>query len=297
MGLGAQDGIHATTLERSRCRTITASLRACYGAMNIASRLNGRVPTRGVSSPDGHPSGDDRPRGDRTARRDPVRVQALGRGRVLRAPLRRCDEGRERRARAHDLRRAGVPRAARRRLRQPLLRCPRDARAQRPCNSFGVGAALRGAVAARDLAAPVRARRHERAHQPGPAGRARRDVRGARPRTAPRLARARRLPARERPAREGRGAREGLLPDGQARIRRPDRPPLQPHRRRRRDVEGQPRPRRRVGERRDTLGAPRRHRPAAEFVATLDRMVGFAGRGLLIPADTLLRRVARAFGR
>jgi hypothetical protein len=31
-----------------------------------------------------------------------------------------------------------------------------------------------------------------------------------------------------------------------------------------------------------------------EFIAALDRMVGFAGRGLLLPADTLLRRLARA---
>jgi len=34
-----------------------------------------------------------------------------------------------------------------------------------------------------------------------------------------------------------------------------------------------------------------------EFVRTLDRMVGFAGRGLVIPADTLLRRLARTFRR
>lgn len=33
---------------------------------------------------------------------------------------------------------------------------------------------------------------------------------------------------------------------------------------------------------------------SAEFVEILDRTVGFAGRGLLVPADTLLRRVARA---
>jgi Family of unknown function (DUF5995) len=35
----------------------------------------------------------------------------------------------------------------------------------------------------------------------------------------------------------------------------------------------------------------------SEFVRTLDRMVGFAGRGLLVPADTALRRVARALRR
>jgi len=35
----------------------------------------------------------------------------------------------------------------------------------------------------------------------------------------------------------------------------------------------------------------------AEFVGTLDRMVGLAGRGLLVPADTFLRRVARLFAR
>jgi hypothetical protein len=34
-----------------------------------------------------------------------------------------------------------------------------------------------------------------------------------------------------------------------------------------------------------------------EFVETLDRMVGFAGRGLLVPADTLLRTLARALAR
>jgi hypothetical protein len=34
-----------------------------------------------------------------------------------------------------------------------------------------------------------------------------------------------------------------------------------------------------------------------EFVSALDRMVGFAGRGLLLPADTLLRRVVRALRR
>ena len=34
-----------------------------------------------------------------------------------------------------------------------------------------------------------------------------------------------------------------------------------------------------------------------DYVATLDRMVGFAGRGLLVPADTMLRRLARIFAR
>jgi Family of unknown function (DUF5995) len=34
----------------------------------------------------------------------------------------------------------------------------------------------------------------------------------------------------------------------------------------------------------------------AEFVRTLDRMVGLAGRGLLVPADTFVRRAARFFG-
>jgi hypothetical protein len=33
-----------------------------------------------------------------------------------------------------------------------------------------------------------------------------------------------------------------------------------------------------------------------EFLASLDRMVGFAGRGLLVPADTWLRRLARLVG-
>ena len=35
----------------------------------------------------------------------------------------------------------------------------------------------------------------------------------------------------------------------------------------------------------------------SEYVAALDRMVGFAGRGLLVPADTALRRLARVFTR
>lgn len=35
---------------------------------------------------------------------------------------------------------------------------------------------------------------------------------------------------------------------------------------------------------------------AADFVASLDRMVGLAGRGLLLPADTMLGKVARLFG-
>jgi hypothetical protein len=34
-----------------------------------------------------------------------------------------------------------------------------------------------------------------------------------------------------------------------------------------------------------------------EFVRALDRFVGFAGRGLLVPADTLVRRLARAIAR
>jgi len=38
-------------------------------------------------------------------------------------------------------------------------------------------------------------------------------------------------------------------------------------------------------------------RLSAEFVATLDRSVGFAGRGLLVPADTTLRRLGRVFAR
>jgi len=33
---------------------------------------------------------------------------------------------------------------------------------------------------------------------------------------------------------------------------------------------------------------------AAEFLLTLDRIVGLAGRGLLIPADSMLQRVARS---
>ena len=34
-------------------------------------------------------------------------------------------------------------------------------------------------------------------------------------------------------------------------------------------------------------------RAVAEYLAALDRMVGLAGRGLLIPADTVLQRAAR----
>jgi hypothetical protein len=35
----------------------------------------------------------------------------------------------------------------------------------------------------------------------------------------------------------------------------------------------------------------------AEFLRVLERMVGLAGRGLLLPADTLLRRFARTLRR
>jgi hypothetical protein len=35
---------------------------------------------------------------------------------------------------------------------------------------------------------------------------------------------------------------------------------------------------------------------AAEYLETLDRMVGLAGRGLLVPADSWLRRLARSLG-
>jgi Family of unknown function (DUF5995) len=34
---------------------------------------------------------------------------------------------------------------------------------------------------------------------------------------------------------------------------------------------------------------------ASEFMEVLDRMVGFAGRGLLVPADSVLQKLARAF--
>lgn len=36
---------------------------------------------------------------------------------------------------------------------------------------------------------------------------------------------------------------------------------------------------------------------ASEFIEVLDRMVGFAGRGLLVPADSVLQKLARAFAR
>ena len=36
---------------------------------------------------------------------------------------------------------------------------------------------------------------------------------------------------------------------------------------------------------------------ASEFLESLDRMVGFASRGLLIPADSALQRLGRALGR
>jgi hypothetical protein len=35
----------------------------------------------------------------------------------------------------------------------------------------------------------------------------------------------------------------------------------------------------------------------SEFLETLDHTVGFAGRGLLVPADTVLRRLSRLFAR
>jgi len=47
-----------------------------------------------------------------------------------------------------------------------------------------------------------------------------------------------------------------------------------------------------------TLWALRgQERLQTEFIETLDRMVGFAGRGMLVPADTVLGRLARRFGR
>jgi hypothetical protein len=47
----------------------------------------------------------------------------------------------------------------------------------------------------------------------------------------------------------------------------------------------------------ETLWALRRDAGLrAEFIRTLDRTVGLAGRGLLVPADTWLRRVARKLG-
>jgi hypothetical protein len=45
-----------------------------------------------------------------------------------------------------------------------------------------------------------------------------------------------------------------------------------------------------------TLWALRDEPPLADaFLLTLDRIVGLAGRGLLIPADSVLRRLARVF--
>jgi hypothetical protein len=52
-----------------------------------------------------------------------------------------------------------------------------------------------------------------------------------------------------------------------------------------------------VDKRADSLDARGEVDLRAEFVCVLDRMVGFASRGLLIPADTLLRRLARKLGR
>ena len=47
-----------------------------------------------------------------------------------------------------------------------------------------------------------------------------------------------------------------------------------------------------------TLWALRgQERLQTEFIESLDRMVGFAGRGMLVPADTVLGRLARRFGR
>ncbi len=144
-----------------------------------------------------------------------------------------------------------------------------------------LAAALRLRGAARDPAAPVRVRRHERAHQPRPPRRAGRDVGRARPRAARGRARPRRLPARQRAAGRGREAREGRVPRRPARLRRPR---ARPGRRRGHDVERRPRPRRRLDERDDPLAPARRAPLAAEFLASLDRTVGLAGRGLLVPA-------------
>ena len=41
----------------------------------------------------------------------------------------------------------------------------------------------------------------------------------------------------------------------------------------------------------------RQERLRTEFIEALDRMVGFAGRGLLVPADSVLARLARRFRR
>ena len=45
------------------------------------------------------------------------------------------------------------------------------------------------------------------------------------------------------------------------------------------------------------LGGCSGGRRPSEFLESLDRMVGFAGRGLLIPADSMLQRLGRVLGR
>ena len=121
-----------------------------------------------------------------------------------------------------------------------------------------LGAAPRSALEPWDRAAPVRLRRDERAHQPRPPGRARQHLPRARRHARGGIAAARRLRARQRPARDRRGRGEEPVPDRLAADARPARPPRRPHRRRRRDVERQARPRRRLDERRGPVGDPGR---------------------------------------
>ena len=150
-----------------------------------------------------------------------------------------------------------VPRTARRRLREPLLRRAPPL-VQRPRHdSPRLAAGDRAARQAGPRAAAVRARRDERAHQPGPPGRARRDVRGAR--QAPRLG---------GPQHEDYMRVNALLAATEAQVKADFA----------RGVVGvvdrtfgdlddvvamwnvAPRPRRRLGERRGALGTPRRRR-------------------------------------
>ena len=83
-----------------------------------------------------------------------------------------------------------------------------------------------------------------------------------------------------------------LVSDRLARVARPARPPPAPDRRRGGDVGRRSRARRSMDERPGALGA-RRQAAAGDYLLALDRMVGLAGRGLLIPADSWLLKPAR----
>ena len=159
------------------------------------------------------------------------------------------------------------------------------ARTSRACSrpeaaTTGLGSALRGAWATRRGADPVRARRHERAHQPRPPARARRDVPRAQGFPQARQPAARRLPPGRRGARRHGGSRQDRVRD------RPDRLGGQGARRLD-DVLAMwnvRKARAAAWTNAETLWALRDlPLTAGRFALTLDRTVGFAGRGLLRP--------------